>query len=376
LAGIYVHIPFCEKRCYYCDFYSVANKAKINDFIKALISEIKLKQGFFREPKDPIKTIYFGGGTPSVLSIGQLEIILNEIAKNFDVSEVVECTIEVNPDDINAEYVKGLKSIGFNRVSIGIQSFDDELLKLMNRRHSKEQAIKAVYEFYNIGIQNISVDLIYGLPGTDETYWENTLEEVFRLPMTHLSAYCLSYEEGTVFHNWLQRKKIQEIPEEMQWKQYQMLHEISINNGFEHYEISNLSRAGYRSKHNSSYWQGLPYLGLGPAAHSFDGKARSWNIADVRKYNDLVSENLPCWEEEELSEKDKFNEYLMTRLRTKEGISIAELEEKFQSFFTNDILNKITAHYSQYFERQNEKMIAMNLEGWFVSDSIIAGLMK
>jgi oxygen-independent coproporphyrinogen-3 oxidase len=376
LAGIYIHIPFCEKRCYYCDFYSVANKAKINDFIKALISEIKLKQGFFREPKDPIKTIYFGGGTPSVLSIGQLEVILNEIANIFDISEVVECTIEVNPDDINAEYVKGLKSIGINRVSIGVQSFDDELLKLMNRRHSKDEAIKAVYEFYNAGILNISVDLIYGLPGTDEKCWKNTLEEAFKLPMTHLSAYCLGYEEGTVFHNWLKRKKIAEISEEMQWKQYKLLHEISINNGFEHYEISNLSKSGYRSKHNSSYWQGVPYLGLGPAAHSFDGEVRSWNVADIRQYIELTLACQPCWEEEKLSEKDVFNEYLMTRLRTKEGIVIAEIEEKFQSKSANDILNKITNHYSQYFECLNEERIAMKLEGWFVSDSIIAGLMR
>jgi len=376
LAGIYVHIPFCEKRCYYCDFYSVANKNKINDFIEALISEIKLKQGFFHNNNEAIKTIYFGGGTPSVLSTGQLEIILNEIAKFFDISEVVECTIEVNPDDINAEYVKGLKSIGFNRVSIGIQSFDNGLLKLMNRRHSKEDAIKAVYEFYNAGINNISVDLIYGLPGTDEIYWENTLLEAFKLPMVHLSAYCLSYEEGTVFYNWYQRNKIQQIPEEMQWKQYQLLHEISMNNGFEHYEISNLSKPGYKSKHNSSYWQGVSYLGLGPAAHSFNGHARSWNIADIGQYIDLIRENKICREEENLSESDQFNEYLMTRLRTSDGISIAEMKQKYQPIFTNDILNEIKNRYSQYFESINEERIAMNLEGWFVSDSIIAGLMK
>lgn len=376
MAGIYVHIPFCEKRCYYCDFYSVANKNKINDFIEALISEIKLKQGFFHNNNEAIKTIYFGGGTPSVLSTGQLEIILNEIAKFFDISEVVECTIEVNPDDINAEYVKGLKSIGFNRVSIGIQSFDNGLLKLMNRRHSKEDAIKAVYEFYNAGINNISVDLIYGLPGTDEIYWENTLLEAFKLPMVHLSAYCLSYEEGTVFYNWYQRNKIQQIPEEMQWKQYQLLHEISMNNGFEHYEISNLSKPGYKSKHNSSYWQGVSYLGLGPAAHSFNGHARSWNIADIGQYIDLIRENKICREEENLSESDQFNEYLMTRLRTSDGISIAEMKQKYQPIFTNDILNEIKNRYSQYFESINEERIAMNLEGWFVSDSIIAGLMK
>ncbi|HEY9123238.1 MAG TPA: radical SAM family heme chaperone HemW [Bacteroidales bacterium] len=376
MAGIYVHIPFCEKRCYYCDFYSVANKNKINDFIEALISEIKLKQGFFHNNNEPIKTIYFGGGTPSVLSTGQLEIILNEIATFFDISEVVECTIEVNPDDINAEYVKGLKSIGFNRVSIGIQSFDNGLLKLMNRRHSKKDAIKAVYEFYNAGINNISVDLIYGLPGTDEIYWENTLLEAFKLPMVHLSAYCLSYEEGTVFYNWYQRNKIQQIPEEMQWKQYQLLHEISMNNGFEHYEISNLSKPGYKSKHNSSYWQGVSYLGLGPAAHSFNGHARSWNIADIGQYIDLIRENKTCREEENLSESDQFNEYLMTRLRTSDGISIAEMKQKYQPIFTNDILNEIKNRYSQYFESINEERIAMNLEGWFVSDSIIAGLMK
>lgn len=376
MAGIYVHIPFCEKRCYYCDFYSVANKNKINDFIKALISEIKLKQGFFHNNNEPIKTIYFGGGTPSVLSIGQLEIILNEIANIFDISEVVECTIEVNPDDINAEYVKGLKSIGFNRVSIGVQSFDNELLKLMNRRHSKDDAIKAVYEFYNAGIDNISVDLIYGLPGTDEKYWENALLEAFKLPMVHLSAYCLSYEEGTVFHNWLKRNKIQEIPEEMQWKQYQLLHKIAIDKGFEHYEISNLSKPGYRSMHNSSYWQGIPYLGLGPAAHSFNGNVRSWNIADIRQYVDLMHDNQACWEEETLSDKDKFNEYLMTRLRTSDGISVAEMKQKYQLNFTNDIQNIIKTYHSQYFESTNEERIAMNLEGWFVSDSIISGLMR
>lgn len=376
MAGIYVHIPFCEKRCYYCDFYSVANKNKTNDFIKALISEIKLKRGFFHDDREPVKTIYFGGGTPSVLSIGQLETVLNEIANNFDISEVVECTIEVNPDDINAEYVKGLKKIGFNRVSIGVQSFNEELLKLMNRRHSKDDAISAVYEFFNAGISNISVDLIYGLPGTDQKYWENTLLEAFELPMVHLSAYCLSYEEGTVFHNWRQRKKIEEIPEEMQWKQYQLLHEISIDKGFEHYEISNLSRPGYRSKHNSSYWQGVSYIGLGPAAHSFNGHARSWNIADIRQYIDLMLEKQSCWEEEELTEIDKFNEYLMTRLRTSDGISVAEMKQKFQPFFTNDMLNKISTYHSQYFESINEERITMNLEGWFVSDSIIAGLMR
>lgn len=373
MAGIYIHIPFCRRKCFYCDFYKTDDTRFIARYINVLFKEIALRKNYLEN--ETIETIYFGGGTPSVLTEKQLDQILQFIFQEFRVSSAAEITFEANPDDLNKEYVESLFRGGINRLSIGIQSFNDELLKKMNRRHNALQAVQAVENAAKTGFENISVDLIYGLPGLTTDEWKCSLRQVFRMPVVHLSAYHLTYHEGTPFYSWLKKGKLKETDEIESAAQFDLLVDQSAAEGFELYEISNLAKNQMYSKHNTSYWTGKKYLGLGPSAHSYNGISRQWNDSDIEKYL-LANENgNPFYEEEILTGSEKFNEYLLTRLRTRWGISVATLEEEFGEEKAGHFLKNIEKYVNAGWVTRNGKNFTLSRSGLFVSDDILAQLM-
>jgi oxygen-independent coproporphyrinogen-3 oxidase len=369
MAGIYIHIPYCKSKCIYCDFYSSTDFEKKNELINAICLEIKNSKDIFPYQ---IETIYIGGGTPSVLNSNDLEKIVNALFNAFNLSTLKEFTIEVNPDDITEEFVRIVKNFKINRVSIGVQSFDDDILKFLSRRHNSKQAINAVELFYKAGFNNISIDLIYGINGLSESLWKKTLTKAISLPIKHLSAYHLTIEENTILHKKLLQNLYKEINEENSLKQYEILKEILSKNNFEHYEISNFAKDGYQSKHNCSYWQGKPYLGIGPSAHSYFINKRRYNYYSIDTYVENVSNKKQHFVEEHLSNTDKFNEYLITRLRTNKGGSFEELkkidEAIFYKWYRKLNLNKI------YLNINNDNF-SLKEEFWFISNSIISKLL-
>lgn len=366
MSSIYIHIPFCQCRCSYCDFYSTTQLANRDSYVKAVCQELANRKEEI--PNSPIQTIYLGGGTPSVLSIPQLEEIFNAITRYYDLSQLQECTIECNPDDINSGYLSALKSLPINRISMGIQSFNDAELTLMNRRHTAQQAIQAVHDIVNAGYSNCSIDLIYGLPEQSIDTWIKNLKTALSLPIKHLSAYHLTYEKGTKM--FLQQHKA--VSEEASLLMFEALHQYTQEAGMEAYEISNFAYPTYRSNHNSRYWQNKPYLGIGAAAHSYNGSnKRRWNVADLTQYIAGITQNNPIFEEELLTNDDLYNELILTSLRTKEGVHI----------------DQIQPHYKPHFLQQSKKFIQNGLlieskhryyfsrKGIFVSDGIICDLM-
>ena len=373
MAGIYIHFPFCVKRCYYCDFFSTTNLDYINDYLKILIKEIHLRSNYLAN--QTIETIYFGGGTPSLITANDIEQILIEIKNSFSISENPEITLEINPDDNHTSYFDNLNSIGINRLSIGAQSFDNKLLKLMNRRHRSEQIFECIESATRAGITNISIDLLYGLPGMNIELWKETLEIAFGLPIKHLSAYHLAYEKGTVFYCRLKKGTFSVIDEKDSWQQFKLLHKIADLNKFEHYEISNLSKTGYRSTHNSNYWNGKQYLGIGASAHSYNGVSRQWNYADLKKYflsienNDLADNN------EQLTLKDKANDYILTILRTKNGFDFNYFKTTFGDNNYINILNRFQKYINSKHAEIKDNLAYLTLKGWFISDKIISDLM-
>jgi putative oxygen-independent coproporphyrinogen III oxidase len=281
MAGIYVHIPFCQKLCGYCDFYRTTRVEHIESYIEALRSEIELRSGYLEA--EEVTTVYFGGGTPSLLSPGQFGVILGALGSRNKIVNGAEITIELNPDDVTAGYMAGLKEAGFNRISIGVQSWSEATLKMLGRRHDSARAVEAVNLAVAAGFSDISVDLLYGLPRLTTGVWEQMLDRTFSLPVTHLSAYHLTIEEGTPFGKMKKQGLISEPDEDESSSQFSMLIEKATAAGFIHYEISNFGREGFFSKHNTSYWKQVPYLGLGPSAHSFNGYSRQWNVSDIIK---------------------------------------------------------------------------------------------
>lgn len=327
MAGVYIHIPFCKKKCIYCDFYSVAlSQDYVAKYLSALKKEFVYRKSEIGEEK--IKTIYIGGGTPSMLSTQQL----GDLVHTLDCSNTEERTVEVNPDDLTSDYVRGLVEAGFNRVSMGVQSFNDEELKFLRRRHGSEKAVEAVRMLQDAGIDNISIDLIYGIPGQTKETWSNSLRVASSLGVKHISAYSLMYEEGTRLTLMRDRGDFEEISDDVCVEMYQMLVADLSKMGFVHYEISNFALPGYESKHNSSYWDFTPYIGLGASAHSFDGKVRRYNPSSVKNYIEAVSERSYAYEEESETALELYNEWIMTRLRTKKGMDMDDLKVRFPDF--------------------------------------------
>jgi len=373
MAGIYLHIPFCRKRCHYCDFFKSTDLSQKPRLLEGLRKELESRASELAT--EEINTIYLGGGTPSVLLIDELKEILQTIRQNYLVSPEAEITMEANPDDLSQAILSAIREIGFNRLSMGVQSFSESDLKLMNRRHGVMQAIQSVKWAKKAGFSNISIDLIYGLPNQTLEEWERNIRIAVELDVQHISAYNLTYHEGTVFYDRLKKGILKELPDELSLQQFEMLISILKEAGFEHYEISNFCKPGMYSQHNSSYWKSKKYLGIGPSAHSFDIQTRRWNVSSVSGYLDGIENNKPYSESEILTEQDRYNDYIITGLRTIWGISGELIRTEFSD------------HYLAHFQKIREKYLTsgqvtetsgktcLSPEGLFISDQILADFM-
>ncbi|MBK5277257.1 MAG: radical SAM family heme chaperone HemW [Bacteroidia bacterium] len=324
MAGIYIHIPFCKQACHYCDFHFSTNQLILPQLCEAIRTELSLQKGYLKG--ETIKTIYFGGGTPSLLPQKELEVILNAISKHFNVDESPEITLEANPDDLTSQKLKELIQVGINRLSIGIQSFDTGVLKFLNRAHDAESALNCVKLSRDAGFDNLSIDLIYAIPGQDNSAWRKNLEQAIRLSPEHISSYSLSIEKKTTFGHWLRSGKLKATDEEIAAQQFEMLMEELELAGYEQYEISNFSKPGFHSRHNSSYWQQQYYLGVGPSAHSFNGNSRQFNVLNNHIYLKSIPDKIP-FEIEILTAANKINEYIFTTLRTSQGCDLIKLKQ-------------------------------------------------
>jgi len=373
MAGLYIHVPFCVKRCVYCDFYSVTRTEQKDIYVRAMLREMETRHDDWQE--EEFTTIYFGGGTPSLLQPQELERLLDAIYRYFPVSAHPEITLEANPDDLSGSYLSSLATLSVNRLSIGVQSFDDQELRLLNRRHTAKEAIGAVKRCKEAGFSNISVDLIFGLPEQTSEAWVRSIDKAIALDISHLSAYNLTYEEGTPIYQMMQNKAIRPVDDDSCAQFYEMLSEKLTDAGFVHYEISNFARcsahypAGCISLHNSSYWNGTHYLGLGPSAHSYNGTSRSWNVASLSKYI-----NTPIIESELLDERTRYNDFVMTRLRTMWGVSLEELREEFGKAWENYFLEKSQYNISINKLKKIDGNVKVSHKDFFVSDAIIREL--
>jgi oxygen-independent coproporphyrinogen-3 oxidase len=373
MAGIYIHIPFCKKLCFYCDFYHIISSEDNSLFVDTIIKEITLRHDYLGN--ETISTIYFGGGTPSVFSTLDLGTILNGLRKQFKVEENCEITIELNPDDVNKEYLEGLKNLNINRISLGVQSWRDSDLKMLNRRHDSAQAIRALNDIFAEGFKNVTIDLIYGIPGMSAREWASNLDFTFSFNIKHLSAYHLTFEEGTVFGKMLEKGLIKEIDEDDSNSLFNILIEKAESAGFIQYEISNFGKEGYFSIHNSNYWKQVNYLGLGPSAHSFNGYSRQWNIRDIKGYTKAINKEKPFFEREELDIKTRFNEYIMTSLRTMWGIDLEYIEKTFEKEGYDYILNLAVKFKDYGLIKQNKNSLILTNQGKMISDNIISEFM-
>ena len=370
MAGIYLHIPFCRKLCYYCDFYHIISNDDNSLFINALKKEAELRANYLAE--NTISTIYLGGGTPSVFTAKETGSVLDHIRQHFVVEKENEITIELNPDDINKDYLNELAETGVNRVSLGVQSWRDEDLKMMNRRHTAAQAYDALVKLTEAGFKNISVDLIYGIPGMGMINWESNLDKTLSFDLKHLSAYHLTIEPGTVFNKMQGKGMLSEIDEDESTAEFNILIEKSAAAGFINYEISNFGKPGYFSIHNTNYWRQVPYLGLGPSAHSFNGYSRQWNVRDLKKYIKSINSGKLLFEKEELDIKTKFNEYMMTSLRTMWGIDLDYVEKIFEKEGFDYVVNLSGKFIDYGLMKQDNKNLILTNQGKMISDNIIS----
>ena len=372
MAGIYIHTPFCRSFCIYCDFFSVINQSKIEGYLSSLALEMERRGEFFKLEEVTPTTLYIGGGTPSILSLEQLGSIIEALKRNFNIDHLEEFTIEVNPNDITKEYAQGLYALGINRVSMGIQSFVDSHLKWMNRRHTAEEAEEAYYLLREAGFRNISLDLIFGFDGLTDDLWLDNLNKMVALKPEHISSYQLSIEPDSSLGKLYSEGRYRDVEEGVSARQYDMLQRVLREGGYEQYEISNFSLPGFRSKHNSSYWSGSTYLGLGPAAHSYQKGIRSWNISEIDSY--ILSNGATVSEEEReiLTREDIFNEKIMLGLRTLDGVLLSEL----QSY--NDLWSSIEPIVKSSIQENllilDGDKLRIPPEKIFISDGIIRNL--
>lgn len=341
MAGIYIHIPFCKKACHYCNFHFSTQTNNIDAFIEALLIEIDLRKNYL---SGPIQTIYLGGGTPSLLSYTQLKTVADALTKHFVLDDTKEFTMEVNPDDINEEQLQQWKYLGINRLSIGIQSFQNEALSWMNRAHEVGQSHLAIQSAQKAGFKNISIDLIYGTPHYTKDHLLADLNIIKSYDIPHVSCYALTVEEKTALYSMIQKGQMKNVIGEEQASHFDMIVDFLNNQGFEHYEISNFAKPGYRSQHNSSYWKGIAYLGLGPSAHSYNGIERQWNIANNALYIQSLKKGELNFESESLDTTTQYNEYMMISLRCIEGFNLKLIESKFGEAYlqhTNKTISKL-----------------------------------
>lgn len=373
MAGLYIHIPFCAKRCLYCDFFSNTDMRYKEAYIRAIIEEMKQRQLYIEG--EPIETIYFGGGTPSQLTAADFELIFETIYQLFDTTSYQEITLEANPDDMTADYIKSIRTLPFNRISMGVQSFQEKDLRFLNRRHNSQQAKQAVALCQEQGITNISIDLIYGLPEQTLEEWESNLEEAIRLQIPHISAYHLIYEEGTALYKLLEAGKITPVEEELSVTLFSTLIDRLTEAGYLHYEISNFARPGCFSQHNSSYWTGKPYLGIGPSAHSYNRHSRQWNVSSLPLYIKGINEQSPEIEIEELDTHTRYNDFIITGLRTMWGIRLNEVRSKFGEEKETYLKQQAKSYLQKRLLLQQHDTLTLSKEGIFISDGIMSDLL-
>ena len=375
MAGVYVHIPFCASRCSYCDFFSTLQLADAGtSYVEAVVAEARLRRGELCGAQ--IRTLYLGGGTPSQLPLPLLSRLIDGLRESLDLPDVEEFTVEANPDDVTPEWCRGVAALGVNRVSMGVQSFEDPILRLIGRRHTARQAMDAVANLREAGISNISIDLIFGLPGQTVASWTASVEQAIALKPQHISAYGLTYEEGTRLWHQRERGEVVEVPEEQCLEMYRILVDELQAAGYEHYEISNFALPDYHSRHNSSYWDDTPYLGLGAAAHSYDGKVRRWNPHDLRQYMDKVLAGELACDLEELSRSERYAERVMLGLRTARGVDAERLRMDFGDVAWRYFIREAARHVEAGNLRVTEDgRYVLTRDGIMLSDSIIRDLM-
>ena len=370
MAGFYVHIPFCRQACRYCDFYFTVSLKYMPDLVKAMIAEMEMRAGEYSGQL--FETLYFGGGTPSLLTMDDLDRLLETVYRCYHFSEDVEFTFEVNPDDLTVQYIHDLKARGVNRLSIGIQSFRDQDLNLMRRSHSAETARKALSFALEAGITNMSADLMYGVPGMSTGDFVKNLEELIQFGIPHISAYHLTFEEGTVFDHWKKRGRISPPPEDESLQQYAALRKITKKKGYLHYEISNFAQEGFFSRHNLNYWKQIPYIGIGPSAHSYAGDIRRWNISSLSKYiSSLQNMDGKYFDKEILTVVDLYNEYVLTSLRTMWGINTDEIGRRFGDNYVKYTMETANKFIRGGELKVNDSILCLSEKGIYLADYLV-----
>lgn len=372
MAGIYIHIPFCKSRCIYCGFYSTTLLDLRKKYINAVCREMELRKNYIREP---FSTIYLGGGTPSLLDEAELTKLFLYINNVYDVDRNAEITMECNPDDITPEFTNMLSRLPINRVSMGAQTFADSRLRLLYRRHSSDEVKHAVKLLREAGIKNISIDLMFGFPDESLSQWKEDISAALALNVEHISAYSLMYEENTPLWKMLNTGKVKEIDEELSLTMFKELVCKLTDAGYEHYEISNFARPGYRSRHNSSYWHQVPYIGLGAAAHSFDLNSRQCNVADLKLYIEEINNGIIPMEREELDNDTTFNDIITTALRTSDGIDLNAMETRLGKRYRNTLISAAGKHIEQGLLEIRHDRLRLTSEGIFISDMVMSDLM-
>lgn len=387
MSGIYLHIPFCKSKCAYCNFFSLVTEKKMDDYVSALKKEIINRKSYLGD--DVVKTIYFGGGTPSLLPIKYVEEILELLHENYNIISNPEVTLEINPDTIDKDKMMSLKRLGVNRMSVGIQSFNDDDLRYLGRRHDSRHALQVLDDLSGVGFDRITLDLIYGMPTLTEEKWNHNLDIFFSTGISHLSAYALTVEPKTILGQKIEKEELQEVSEEDTIRHYNILVERTKENGFEHYEISNFAKEGCRSQHNSIYWQDVKYLGLGPSAHSYDGDSRQWNVSNLTKYIQFVNADIDTdtdadtdtdtdmgryYEREILSKEDKFNEYVMTSLRTSWGCNVGKIERDYGESYAHNFLKNVKKYLDSGIMLMKDNNFILTDEGMLFADGIAADL--
>jgi oxygen-independent coproporphyrinogen-3 oxidase len=372
MAGIYLHIPFCTQKCHYCNFFSLASKKNTAAFVSAICNEIVLQNDYLQN--EIISTIYFGGGTPSLLNNSDLKNIFENVFSTFKIEENAEITLEANPDDLKIDKIRELSDSPINRLSIGIQSFFDDDLQFLNRSHSSDQASEAIFNAHKQGLSNISIDLIYGIPTLTDKKWKENIKIAIDSGVQHISAYSLTVEANTAFDLFIKKGRIKAPEEEQAARQFEILMDTMNNQGFIHYEISNFCKEGFFSRHNSNYWKQQKYLGLGPSAHSFDLDSRQWNVANLQQYTQSINAGNIPFEKEILTASQKYNEYIMTGLRTIWGVNLKEVKLKFGEEFLS-YLNKNSQKYiADKTMELKENALILTEKGKFLADGIASDL--
>jgi oxygen-independent coproporphyrinogen-3 oxidase len=372
MAGIYLHIPFCKKACHYCDFHFSTSPQYKDQMLQALSQEIDLRKNYLAG--ETIETIYFGGGTPSLLSADEIQILIGAITDLYEVSPQAEITLEANPDDLNPQKVREFRQTLINRFSIGIQSFFEEDLKWMNRAHTAREAQGSIKRVQDAGFENITADLIYGFPLLSKPKWEHNIQQLIELDIPHISSYSMTVEPATALSSFIKKGEQKPMDEGQSTAQFLILMEQLTEAGFEHYEISNFAKPGLYSKHNSNYWEGVSYLGIGPSAHSFNGESRQWNVSNNSKYIDQIQlKKIPA-EMEVLSTENRINEYIMTSLRTSKGMSLQKITEHFGSDYSKEVRNGLDPFADKNWINLNDQIVTLTTDGKLFADHISSEL--